>query len=167
MIIGNAHLLRSCAHILETLSYDRKRNPNLIAEVEEHVEYFFMGSCRFGYESDDSDLDVCIRSFGPQGLEKDSQTLGGLRAEEIEHYREYGDHVYRQFRLQGVDIVLIPGAFIYSAKENQHLRLELAFKSSEQYANIYEEILNMKKAKVQGNNIYRFLVATLLREEAI
>jgi len=126
-----------------------------------------MGSCRFGYADESSDLDVCIWSFGPQGLEKDSQTLKEIGAEEVEHYREYGDHVYRQFKLQGVDIVLILEPIIYSAKENQHLRLELALKSSEQYASIYEEILDMKKAKVQGKNIYRFLVATLLREEAI
>jgi len=46
MIIGNAHMLRSCAHMLEVLSSDRRKNPNLIAEVESNVEYFFMGSCR-------------------------------------------------------------------------------------------------------------------------
>lgn len=136
----------------------------------EDVNHFIMGSRRFGFEKVDSDLDVCVRSYGPSGCDKDCKILLDAGGEEFlpsedEAYGSKG--TYRRIKFQGVDFVILWDGPLFGKKQAQHSRLESALLSHPFYADILMNILHLKNTGAEGKTVYRLFVNAVLGEEAI
>jgi len=151
------------------INYTEKEQLLMLKIIEQDIPYFIMGSKRFEYAKDDSDLDICIyfdRNKPTPDFLKDIETFDFRNVPQNGYSGKDEENTILLHSLKlNVHLLMILNPEDYKEKEEQHRKVEtmLHFNPNMRYLIRYLK----KEYRLSGKTIYSMLVKGCLNSDEV
>lgn len=130
------------------------------------VNYFIMGSTRFGYNTPQSDIDICV-FISIEGARELLHLVNAVREEKPLNIHNYGilnTTVYRtNFFTKEIHLLICHKNTQYTRLEKEHEKLEAFLKKNKLLTRYISQIKQMD-ATISGSVLYKALISSMTFE---